>query len=146
MASKFYIQMPPSQNPKQPSSRRSPLTPSSPGVSPPSLTTHNSCASRHDAGVHPAKATAILTRMASNGSRRSSNPTSLPQSPGTWAPRRWIPARFLTSIAEERSSINSDSSDYWYHGRKEGGYISFPDFEKYCSSSQNEDGYQDERT
>ncbi|EKG15881.1 hypothetical protein MPH_06846 [Macrophomina phaseolina MS6] len=128
MASKFYIQMPPSQNPKQPSSRRSPLTPSSPGVSPPSLTTHNSCASRHDAGVHPAKATAILTRMASNGSRRSSNPTSLPQSP------------------EERSSINSDSSDYWYHGRKEGGYISFPDFEKYCSSSQNEDGYQDERT
>ncbi|EOD46504.1 hypothetical protein GTA08_BOTSDO09147 [Neofusicoccum parvum] len=129
MASKFYIQMPPTQTPKQPSSRRSPLTPSSPGVSPPSLTAHNSCASRHDAGVHPARATAILTRMASNGSRRSSDPTSTPQSP------------------EERSSINSDSSDYWHHGSKEaGGYISFPDFEKYCSSSQDNDGYQDERT
>ncbi|OJD38876.1 uncharacterized protein BKCO1_300072 [Diplodia corticola] len=126
MASRFYIQMPPTQTPKQPS-RRSPLTPSSPGVSPPSLTTHTSCASKHDAGVHPAKATAILTRMASSSSRRSSDPSSPPQSP------------------EERSSIMSDSSDYWYHGRKEGGgYISFPDFEKYCSP--NQDGYQDERT
>ncbi|KAK7520902.1 uncharacterized protein IWZ02DRAFT_272331 [Phyllosticta citriasiana] len=133
----FYIPISSNQSSAKASSKRPPLTPSS--VSPPSLNTHH-CATRSDTGVHaPAKAAAILTRMASHSSRRS-NPSSPPQSP-----------------VEERQSIHSDSSsDYWCHSRQgsslpetqpyvrisanrfSGGYISFPDFEKYSHASDND--------
>ncbi|KAF2142915.1 uncharacterized protein K452DRAFT_12927 [Aplosporella prunicola CBS 121167] len=135
MANNFYIQLPANQTPPtaKPVGRRPPLTPSS--VSPPSLTTHNSCASRHDAGTPPVKATTILTRMASHSSTRARNSqSSPPQSP------------------EDRQSMHADSSDYWFSERKEGGYISFPDFEKYCQStasserSDSHSEYQEDRT
>ncbi|KAF2659001.1 hypothetical protein K491DRAFT_675933 [Lophiostoma macrostomum CBS 122681] len=128
----YYYSLP-TQAPSQQrsGSRRPPLTPST--VSSPCITTHAPVASRRDSGSgSPTKASALLAKVASHpATPRGEAPTSPMPSP---APQ---PAEMHSSplYSPERPSVwRSESARYVRQYRQQDGYISFPDFEKFCQS------------
>ncbi|KAF1971753.1 hypothetical protein BU23DRAFT_469742 [Bimuria novae-zelandiae CBS 107.79] len=126
---RYYYSLP-TQPPQQPrstsGSRRPPLTPST--VSSPCLTTQSTIASRRDSGSgSPTKASALLARVASHPSTpRGETPSSSPiVSPDVRGPM----------YSPDRPAVwRSESARYVHQYRQQDGYISFPDFEKFCQS------------
>ncbi|KAF2272301.1 uncharacterized protein EI97DRAFT_462085 [Westerdykella ornata] len=130
---KSYYSLP-TQAPQQhrSGSRRPPLTPST--VSSPCLSTHAPIATRRDSGSgSPTKASALLAKVASNPlSPRGETPGTSPMpSP---APRA---AEMHSSplYTPERPGVwRTESARYVRQHRQQDGYVSFPDFEKFCQS------------
>ncbi|OCL03850.1 hypothetical protein AOQ84DRAFT_381208 [Glonium stellatum] len=138
MANTFYIALPaPHPAMAKSGSRRPPLTPST--VSPPCLSAHTPLAARRDSGsgsLSPTKATSLLAKVASHPSTpRKGTPVSSPlPSPSPKSPEDH------QSLGEGRHAMfNQDPSRYWSTNRQQDGYISFPDFEKFC---QSRDAYE----
>ncbi|OCK81275.1 hypothetical protein K432DRAFT_295881 [Lepidopterella palustris CBS 459.81] len=141
MANRFYISLPPPTPSMQKSgSRRPPLTPST--VSPPCISSQTSSASRRDSGCRsPTKATSLLAKVASHPSTpRRGTPASSPlPSPSPKSPGEHH-SPLCTPREECRPAMfRQDSTRHWSTHRQQDGYISFPDFEKFC---QNRDDYE----
>lgn len=148
MANKFYISLPvPHPAMAKSGSRRPPLTPST--VSPPCLSAHTSSVTRRDSGsggASPTKATSLLAKVASHPSTpRKDTPMSSPlPSPSPKSPEdRQSP---LCAPGEGRHAVfTQDPSRYWSTHRQQDGYISFPDFEKFCQSHEAYEVRDDQR-
>lgn len=135
MANKFYISLPvPHPAVAKSGSRRPPLTPST--VSPPCLSAHTSSVARRDSGsggASPTKATSLLAKVASHPSTpRKGTPMSSP-----------LPSPSPKSPEDHQSPL--DPSRYWSTHRQQDGYISFPDFEKFCQSHEAYEVRDDQR-
>ncbi|KAF2106799.1 hypothetical protein BDV96DRAFT_325983 [Lophiotrema nucula] len=112
-------------------SRRPPLTPST--VSSPCLTTGVPIATRRDSGSSsPTRASALLAKVASHPSTpRGETPTSFMPSPTG----RSTEMHSSPLYSPERPSVwRSESARYVRQYKQQDGYISFPDFEKFCQS------------
>ncbi|KZM21836.1 uncharacterized protein EKO05_0003125 [Ascochyta rabiei] len=123
-------------------SRRPALSPST--VSSPCITTHAPIISRRDSAgsatssSSPTKASVLLAKVASS-------PTT---------PRGEIPSpmvspesRMHSSHSMERPIVwRSESDRYVTQYRQQDGYISFPDYEKFCQSQQYDQGHAAIRT
>ncbi|OAG05761.1 uncharacterized protein CC84DRAFT_1092259 [Paraphaeosphaeria sporulosa] len=137
---RYYYSLP-TQPPQQPrstsGSRRPPLTPST--VSSPCLTTQSTIASRRDSGSgSPTKASALLAKVASHPSTpRAETPMGSPMS----SPEERMHSSPMYS--PDRPAVwRSESARYVHQYRQQDGYISFPDFEKFC---QSQNPYQQPR-
>ncbi|PVI02764.1 hypothetical protein DM02DRAFT_522222 [Periconia macrospinosa] len=132
----YYYSLPTQAPQSKSGSRRPPLTPST--VSSPCISTHAPVVTRRDSGTgSPTKASTLLAKVAShpptprgdtpsqspmvspNASEMRSSPVSSPDRPGVW---------------------RSESARYVHQYRQQDGYISFPDFEKFC---QQQNPYQE---
>ncbi|KAF2012880.1 hypothetical protein BU24DRAFT_260719 [Aaosphaeria arxii CBS 175.79] len=126
------------------SSRRPPLTPST--VSSPCIsTTQAPVVARRDSSGSPTRASALLAKVASHPSTpRGETPIPSPiPSPG--ARSNGMETNPLYS--PERPAVwRSESDRYVQQYRKQDGYISFPDFEKFCESQNPYDGQRHECT
>ncbi|KAF2205810.1 hypothetical protein GQ43DRAFT_361549 [Delitschia confertaspora ATCC 74209] len=127
--------------PQKSAPRRPPLTPST--VSSPCLSIHTPIATRRDSGSgSPTKASILLAKVASvPGTPRRETSNSSPQSPNvSTAEMRSSP---LYSSHDQRPALwRSESARYSSQQRQQEGYISFPDFEKFC---QGQSPYADQR-
>ncbi|KAF1947106.1 hypothetical protein EJ02DRAFT_462044 [Clathrospora elynae] len=115
-------------------SRRPPLTPST--VSSPCLTTLVPVTSRRDSGTSgsPIKASILLAKVASSPTipRGETPPGSPMLSPVT-------SVHSGHSYSSARPTVSrTESERYVRQYRQQDGYISFPDFEKFC---QNQNSY-----
>jgi len=149
----MFIRLPPStQNansrPGSSSSPRYPLT--SPTVTPPSVSTHNSCATRRDSGCGDStKARALLSRVASS----PTTPKVRPSSPAPSNPEhRSANARdesqrhpSMVGAMERRYSDGYEAARGWTGHQQRDGYISFPDFEKYFQGYEDVHGEHPQR-
>ncbi|KAF2731217.1 hypothetical protein EJ04DRAFT_443510 [Polyplosphaeria fusca] len=138
--SRYYVSLP-TQAPQQQrsGSRRPPLTPST--VSSPCLTTGIPVPSRRDSGSgSPTKASALLAKVASHpATPRADTPASSPVSSTS--------ERSPESYSTERPSVwRSESARYVRQYRQQDGYISFPDFEKFCESQNPYESQHREHT
>jgi hypothetical protein len=127
-SSRYYYSLPTDAPQRSRSgSRRPPLTPST--VSSPCLTTHTYGASRRDSSGSagsPTKASVLLAKVASTpGSPRSEARSASPlPSPET---------TMHSSYSPERPFMwRSESDRYVRQYRQQDGYISFPDYERFC--------------
>lgn len=150
---KYYYSLPtPAPQQHRSGSRRPPLTPST--VSSPCLTTHAPVVTRRDSGSgSPTKASILLAKVACNPSTpKGGTPTASPlPSPTT----RHAEMHSSPLYSQERPSVwRSESARYVRQYRQQGmhfpkhisdpklhntdidpdGYISFPDFEKFCEA------------
>ncbi|CAO2649483.1 Nn.00g068680.m01.CDS01 [Neocucurbitaria sp. VM-36] len=120
-------------------SRRPPLTPST--VSSPCLTTLVPVTSRRDSGSSssPTKASALLAKVVSSpttprGETPAGSPMPSPESRMQSSP----------TYSSERPKVwRSESERYVRQYRKQDGYISFPDFEKFCESQNAYDQHHE---
>ncbi|CAI9635676.1 unnamed protein product [Alternaria burnsii] len=121
-------------------SRRPPLTPST--VSSPCLTTLVPVTSRRDSGTStsgsPTKASILLAKVASSPTTpRGETPPGSPM----LTPRSRLQSE--PAYSSERPSMSRTESDrYVRQYRQQDGYISFPDFEKFC---QNQNPYGEQQ-
>ncbi|KAF2184687.1 hypothetical protein K469DRAFT_499519, partial [Zopfia rhizophila CBS 207.26] len=140
---KFYISLPtpgPAVQQQKSGSRRPPLTPST--VSSPCLSTHAPVATRRDSGSgSPTKASSLLAKVASNPvTPRRETPTS---SPMPSPPPQTAQMHSSPQYTPERPNMwRSESARYVRQYRQQDGYISFPDFEKFC---QTQNPYDNQR-
>ncbi|KAF2715278.1 hypothetical protein K504DRAFT_367508 [Pleomassaria siparia CBS 279.74] len=137
---KYYYSLPTQAPSRQrSSSRRPPLTPST--VSSPCLTTHPSIASRRDSGSgSPTKASALLAKVASHSTSPRSETTLSPLPSPTTRP---ADIHSTPSYSPERPAVwRSESAHYVRQYKQQDGYISFPDFEKFCD---NQSPYNNQR-
>ncbi|KAF2404559.1 hypothetical protein EJ06DRAFT_518941 [Trichodelitschia bisporula] len=140
----MFLRAPSQQPPKQrrPSvSRCLSLTPST--VTPPSVSTHNSCATKHEGtSSASARATALLAKVASGPTtpRRGSRPSTPVHSPSST--RSIDECRFpaVPAPMERRYSDGYEVARCWtgHSQRNTDGYISFPDYEKYFQQYEEE--------
>ncbi|KAF2795290.1 hypothetical protein K505DRAFT_240182 [Melanomma pulvis-pyrius CBS 109.77] len=142
---KYYYSLP-TQAPQQQrsGSRRPPLTPST--VSSPCLTTHAPIASRRDSGSgSPTKASALLAKVASHPtSPRGETPVTSPLPSPTSRPAEMHSSPMYSP---ERPAIwRSESARYVRQYRQQDGYISFPDFERFCENQNTYDNQHREHT
>ncbi|KAF2446213.1 hypothetical protein P171DRAFT_357675 [Karstenula rhodostoma CBS 690.94] len=138
---RYYYSLPtqpPQQSRSASGSRRPPLTPST--VSSPCLTTQSTIASRRDSGSgSPTKASALLARVASHPSTpRAETPMGSPMS----SPEERMHSSPMYST-DRPAMWRSESARYVHQYRQQDGYISFPDFEKFC---QSQNPYQQQRS
>ncbi|KAJ4302996.1 hypothetical protein N0V90_001887 [Kalmusia sp. IMI 367209] len=139
-SNRYYYSLP-VQAPQQPrsasGSRRPPLTPST--VSSPCLTTQSTIASRRDSGSgSPTKASALLAKVASHPpTPRGETPSASPM------PSPDVRMHSTPMYSPERPAVwRSESARYVHQYRQQDGYISFPDFEKFC---QSQNPYQNQQ-
>ncbi|KAF1998868.1 hypothetical protein P154DRAFT_577487 [Amniculicola lignicola CBS 123094] len=142
--SRYYMSLPtPAPQHQRSGSRRPPLTPST--VSSPCLSTHATIAARRDSGSgSPTRASALLAKVASHAS-----PTSETSETPTSSPLPSPTSRPIDSplYASERPAVwRSESARYVSQSRQHDGYISFPDFEKFCEYQNPYDAHQREHT
>ncbi|EMD67699.1 hypothetical protein GGP41_007634 [Bipolaris sorokiniana] len=111
-------------------SRRPPLTPST--VSSPCLTTLVPTTSRRDSATSgsPIKASILLAKVASSPTTpRGETPPGSPM----LSPRSRLNSE--PSYTSDRPAMSRTESDrYVRQYRQQDGYISFPDFEKFCQT------------
>lgn len=110
-------------------SRRPPLTPST--VSSPCLTTLVPVASRRDSGTSgsPTKASTLLAKVV------SAPPTPRETPAGSPLPSPELRMHSTPAYSYERPTVSrTESERYVRQYRKQDGYISFPDFEKFCQT------------
>ncbi|KAF1839051.1 hypothetical protein BDW02DRAFT_618181 [Decorospora gaudefroyi] len=123
-------------------SRRPPLTPST--VSSPCLTTLVPVASRRDSATSnsPTKASILLAKVASSPTTpRGETPPGSPMlSPVT----RTHSAS--AHVPERPTMSRTESERYVRQYRQQDGYISFPDFEKFCESQNPYDQHRQHST
>ncbi|KAF1850996.1 uncharacterized protein K460DRAFT_401029 [Cucurbitaria berberidis CBS 394.84] len=116
-------------------SRRPPLTPST--VSSPCLTTLVPVASRRDSGSSgsPTKASTLLAKVVSSPTTpRGETPVGSPM------PSPESRMHSSPTYSSERPQIwRSESERYVRQYKQQDGYISFPDFEKFCQSRNSYD-------
>ncbi|KAF2802645.1 uncharacterized protein BDZ99DRAFT_201500 [Mytilinidion resinicola] len=135
MANRLYISLP-APCPAKPANRRPPLTPST--VSAPSLSACTPTVSRRDSGSgSPTKATSLLAKVASHPStpRRGMTPASSPLP----SPTPKSPEEHDSPLYEKdgRPMIwRHDSARHFHRHQSQDGYISFPDFEKFCQTQE----------
>ncbi|KAH7348056.1 hypothetical protein BKA66DRAFT_432556 [Pyrenochaeta sp. MPI-SDFR-AT-0127] len=120
-------------------SRRPPLTPST--VSSPCLTTHVPMTSRRDSSGSsgsPTKASALLAKVVSSPTTpRGETPQGSPM------PSPESRMHSSATHSSERPTVSRTESDrYVRQYRQQDGYISFPDFEKFC---QTQNAYDQHR-
>ncbi|KAF2474359.1 uncharacterized protein BDR25DRAFT_216502 [Lindgomyces ingoldianus] len=140
---KYYVSLP-TQAPQhsRSGSRRPPLTPST--VSSPCLTTHAPVATRRDSGSgSPTKASALLAKVASHPtSPKGETPVSSPI-----ASSRPTETHSSPLYTPERPAVwRSESARYVRQYKKQDGYISFPDFEKFCATQNPYESQHREHT
>ncbi|KAF2637847.1 hypothetical protein P280DRAFT_97978 [Massarina eburnea CBS 473.64] len=106
-------------------SRRPPLTPST--VSSPCLSTHAPVVTRRDSGTgSPTKASTLLAKVASHPpTPRNETPLASPMLSPVSGPGGM-------AFSERPGMWRSESARYVQQHRQQDGYISFPDFEKFC--------------
>ncbi|ORX91190.1 hypothetical protein BCR34DRAFT_501596 [Clohesyomyces aquaticus] len=144
-SNKYYISLP-TQAPQhsRPGSRRPPLTPST--VSSPCLTTHAPVATRRDSGSSsgsPTSASTLLAKVASHpASPRNEHPATnaVPSSPSTEMHTNPL------YTPERPQAWRTESARYVRQYKKQDGYISFPDFEKFCATQNPYDNQHREHT
>ncbi|OAL51067.1 hypothetical protein IQ07DRAFT_410090 [Pyrenochaeta sp. DS3sAY3a] len=139
--SRYYFSLPTEAPQRSRSgSRRPPLTPST--VSSPCLTTHVRVASRRDSSGSsgsPTKASALLAKVASSpttprGETPAESPMPSPESRMHSSP----------TYAQQRPTVwRSESDRYVRQYKQQDGYISFPDFEKFCQSQNPYDQHRE---
>ncbi|KAF1362181.1 hypothetical protein EJ07DRAFT_108274 [Lizonia empirigonia] len=139
----YYYSLPTeAPNRSRSGSRRPALSPST--VSSPCITTHAPIASRRDSAGSatssgsPTKASLLLAKVASS-----------PTSPrGEYPPPIASPeTRMHSSQPMERPVVwRSESDRYVTQYRKQDGYISFPDYEKFCQSQEYDQRHTAVRT
>ncbi|KAF2999368.1 hypothetical protein E8E13_006269 [Curvularia kusanoi] len=130
----YSLPMDAPQRSRSGSRRRPALSPST--VSSPCITTHAPIASRRDSAGSatssgsPVKASALLAKVA------SSPPTPRGEVP---TPIASPESRMHPSYSMERPTVwRSESDRYVHQYRKQDGYISFPDYEKFCQSQYDQ--------
>ncbi|RDI86590.1 hypothetical protein Vi05172_g3404 [Venturia inaequalis] len=109
-----------SSRPSSSTFHRYPLA--SPKVTPPTISTHSSCATRRDSGGDSSNARALLTRVATS-----------PTSPKSSQEKRRDEAERHPALvgAMERRYSDGEVTKAWTGHEQRDGYISFPDYEKY---------------
>jgi hypothetical protein len=138
-----------SHTPASKASRRCPLTP--PAVSAPSIAPYSSAPAMHRSYSSP-KATTLLTRVALT-SRANSNSGSPPSSPQEKTLGEQAAEQAYQTYAEKALAREPKGDDwrYWRDISQRDGYISFPDFERYCpqhesSQEQNQNEQRQQQT
>ncbi|KAH8725212.1 hypothetical protein GQ44DRAFT_616105 [Phaeosphaeriaceae sp. PMI808] len=124
-------------------SRRPPLTPST--VSSPCLTTLVSLPRRDSAGSSgsPTKAHAMLAKVVSSPATPRGETSTSPASSPTES--RTVEYHSNATYSSERPTVSRTESDrYVRQYRQQDGYISFPDFEKFCQG-QGQNHYEQHR-
>ncbi|KAL5121616.1 hypothetical protein ACEQ8H_000302 [Pleosporales sp. CAS-2024a] len=144
MAARYYYSLP-TEAPQQSrsGSRRPPLTPST--VSSPCVTTLVSLPRRDSAASvsSPTKAHALLAKVVSSPpTPRSETPSSLSGSP---ADSRTSAYSGSPASSYERPSVwRTETDRYVTQYRQQDGYISFPDFEKFCQTQNTYHQHRDQ--
>ncbi|KAF2756034.1 hypothetical protein EJ05DRAFT_86858 [Pseudovirgaria hyperparasitica] len=143
MAANFRIAMPPPQpsHAIKSSSRRTPLTPST--ITPPSVSAHTPSATRHELGS-PTRAEALLAKVAQHPTYRPRpSPPSSPVASTAAGERQPVVTRAYS--ADQWQQLHQQHAQlqrsYSSHPRQD-GYISFPDFEKYCGYDNSAVAYE----
>ncbi|KAF1953173.1 hypothetical protein CC80DRAFT_507368 [Byssothecium circinans] len=136
---RYYYSLPTQAPQSRSGSRRPPLTPST--VSSPLLTTHAPVVTRRDSGTgSPTKASTLLAKVASNPSTPRGE---TPSSPMVTPDSRTAEMHSSPHYSPERPGVwRSESARYVRQYRQQDGYISFPDFERFC---QQQNPYERER-
>ncbi|QDS70140.1 hypothetical protein FKW77_005739 [Venturia effusa] len=120
-----------SSRPSSSTSRRYPLA--SPKVTPPTISTHSSCAIRRDSDSvgDSSNARALLSRVASS----PTSPKSV-LSRTSGEKRRDEAERHpaMVGAMERRYSDGYEATKSWAGHEQRDGYISFPDYEKYLQN------------
>ncbi|KAF2026658.1 hypothetical protein EK21DRAFT_73685 [Setomelanomma holmii] len=135
--SRYYYSLPTEAPQRSRSgSRRPPLTPST--VSSPCLTTNVSLPRRDSAGSSgsPTKAHALLAKVVSSPTTpRGETPTNpVPSATDS----RTNQYHSSPTYSSERPTVwRSESDRYVRQYRQQDGYVSFPDFEKFCESQNS---------
>ncbi|CAI6333325.1 unnamed protein product [Periconia digitata] len=130
----YYYSLPTQAPQSRSGSRRPPLTPST--VSSPCISTHAPVVTRRDSGTgSPTKASTLLAKVASHPSTpRVETPSVSPNV---------LDMRSSPISSSERPGVwRSESARYVQQYRQQDGYISFPDFEKFC---QQQNPYQNQQ-
>ncbi|KAF2868387.1 hypothetical protein BDV95DRAFT_500847 [Massariosphaeria phaeospora] len=142
---KYYYSLPtPAPQHHRSGSRRPPLTPST--VSSPCVTTTVPIATRRDSGSgSPTKASALLAKVACHPTTPR-NEASI-ASPISSPTQRPADVDSSPPYSIERPAVwRSESARYVGQYRQQDGYISFPDFEKFCQTQSSYESQHREHT
>ncbi|KAF2680158.1 hypothetical protein K458DRAFT_312644 [Lentithecium fluviatile CBS 122367] len=140
--SRYYYSLPTQAPQARSGSRRPPLTPST--VSSPCLSTAP-IATRRDSGAgSPTKASALLAKVVSHPTTPRGE---TPSSPTCTSDSRTSEMHSSPVYSPERPAMwRSESARYVHQQRQQDGYISFPDFEKFCESQNPYENQHREHT